>query len=400
MSATQGIGTDDLGPAPTVDEVAAALREDPVLVHATFGNGARDEVDAALTAKVAEAEEAGVPVYVALVPGVPDLAAGDYGTEAADDLAVRLADRVGDGFFFVAVDPHSLYAAELGTGEWQDTRVEYVPNQSEDEQTVLAGGIAYGIDQLADNGEDPAQYLTGIWRDPEWQYDRDGSLSDGFLTTFVPTTALVAVTIAVTLVVRTALTWRESAPATTLPTAGTRLRKEAPGTPVGNDATVEETLRSELAALQDLRAKRAHQRVDDAVRDRVDGSYDAARTLLESPGREGRREPDLVGALVLTRVARAALDAPTGAVYHPCFVNPLHGRATGSRAVDGGGTEVPVCRACARGGASDPYVVRRGLRSAPYYAGDDVWARTGYGALTDDLWSEVARSRRSRGGAA
>ncbi|MDT9594524.1 hypothetical protein RDV89_15675 [Nocardioides zeae] len=396
----QDLARDVLGDAPTLDEVVAALRDDPVLVHPLFGNGARDEVDAALTAKVAEAAEAGVPVYVALVPDVPGLAQGDYGSEAAEDLAVRLADRLGDGVYFAATDPHSLYPADAGTGAWEDVRLDWVPGQSDEDGSVtaLVGGVAYGIDQLADNGEDPAQYLAGVWQKPEWQYDRDGSASDEFQATFVPTTALVLVTIVVALVVRTALTWRATAPTT--PTGGSaavRLRKDATSPESDAVPTLRSAVADEVAQVEDLRAARAGRRLDDAVRDRVDGSLAAARTLLDHAGRGHRREPDLVGALVLARIARRALEDPGAPAYRPCYVNPLHGEATDRRDVGAAGVEVPVCRACARGPLSHPFVVQRGLRREPYFARDDVWARTGYGALTDDLWTQVARARRAGG---
>ena len=33
----------------------------------------------------------------------------------------------------------------------------------------------------------------------------------------------------------------------------------------------------------------------------------------------------------------------------------------------------------------------------PYFEGDDVWARTGFGSLADDLASQVMAARTSRG---
>lgn len=389
--------SDVLGPSPTVDDVVAALREDPVLVHPVFGNGARDEVDAAITAKVADAREAGTTVYVALVPHVDGLAEGDYGLEAADELAILLGDRMGgDAFLFTAVDPYSLYAAELGIGDLASTGVDYVPGQSEGSQSALVGQVAWGVDQLAGNGEDPGQYVEGIWEKPEWQWDRDGS-TDAFLTTFAPTTALVIVAVVVTLAVRAV--GRPQQQPVRRGRSQVRLSKDTTSGRARTPATGQELATAALAELEEvekLRSRRARRALADAVRERIDGSYAAARGILDATAR-GRREPDLLGALVLARIAHAALDDPA-TVYRPCYVNPTHGAATDDRAVQDGGIRVPVCRACARGAIADPYVVRRGFRREPYYVGDDVWARTGYGALVDDLWSEVVRDRRRRGG--
>lgn len=391
---------DVLGDAPRVDDVVAALREDPVLVHPTFGNGARDAVDAAITAKVAEAREAGTTVYVALVPHVQDLAGGDYGQDAADELAILLGDRLGgDAFLFTAVDPYSLYAAELGTGDLESARVDYVPGQSEGTQSALVGQVAWGVDQLAGNGENPGQYVEGIWEKPEWQWDRDGS-TDAFLSTFAPTTALVLVAVVVTLAIRAVgRPPRLVEPVRSRPTT-VRLSKDRPtgGERVrAADQDLGTLARTEVEEVERLRSRRARRSVDSTARERIDGSYAAAQAILDTGARGRRREPDLLGALVLARVARAALDDPRS-VYRPCYVNPTHGAATEERTVQDGGVRVPVCRACARGSITDPYLVRRGLRRAPYYAGDDVWARTGYGSLVDDLWSEVVRDRRRRAG--
>ncbi|HEY1135291.1 MAG TPA: hypothetical protein VGE77_12020 [Nocardioides sp.] len=395
---------DVLGGAPTVDDVVAALRDDPVLVHPLFGNGARDDVDAAITAKVEQAADAGVPVYVALVPGITGLAEGDYGAEAAADLAVRLADELGPGYYFTAADPHSLAPSKLATGAWEGTRVEFVPGQSDAGRSTLAADVAWGVDQLAENGEDPGQYLEGAWAKPEWQYDRDESAPEALLTTMVPTLTLVLVGIGVALLLRTVARWEPAVPLVRS-TSDDRLRKggRRSGGERGEATSVaqqplDEVVRAELAAVESLRERRANRAVDPAVRERIDGSYAAAQALLDAPGRGTRRDPDLVGALVLTRIARTALDTPGAPLYRPCYVNPLHGRAMSERSVDDTGVDVPVCRACSRGAAADPFQVRKGWgRQQPYYVGESVWARTGYGALSDDLWSEVVRARRNGG---
>ena len=82
--------------------------------------------------------------------------------------------------------------------------------------------------------------------------------------------------------------------------------------------------------------------------------------------------------------------------YRCCFVNPTHGRG-GHRADLPGGLSVPVCRPCQRdlaaGRRPDALLEPRRGEDRPYYAGDTVWARTGYGALTDELWADVRADR-------
>ncbi|MDF9715638.1 hypothetical protein INN71_07880 [Nocardioides sp. ChNu-153] len=393
---------DDLGPAPDVDDVVAALREDPVLVHPLFGNGARDAVDAALTARAEAARAEGVPVYVALVPGVPGLAEGDYGSEAAEELAILLSRQLGDGYYLTATEPHSNVSASLGTGEWAQTYLDYVPGQGDGGRSSLVGDVAWSLDQLAGTEDDPGQYVTGMWQRPDWDVGDDGP-SDAFTASFVPALAFVAVGIGVTLLLRNVARWRETAPvaARTQRSGDVAVASPTPGgagvdSPDGLRA-LEQTARRELDAVGRRRAERAGRPLDATTRTRVDGSYATAQAVLDSASPGRTRRADLVGALVLARVAAAALDEPGRAPYRPCFVNPLHGRAERTREVTGSGVEVPVCRACAVGAITDPLTVRHGLRRRPYYETGSVWARTGYGALVDDLWSEVGRARAGGG---
>ncbi|MEO9325913.1 hypothetical protein ABFT23_20635 [Nocardioides sp. C4-1] len=120
------------------------------------------------------------------------------------------------------------------------------------------------------------------------------------------------------------------------------------------------------------------------------GSRDAARDVLDDR-RAGLL--DLVGAEVLARTGRSALD-PGQTLYRCCFVDPRHGRGRHEAEV-GGGLSVPVCRPCRRHleRHETPVALGDGRRGRPYYEGDSVWARTGYGTLTDTLWSDVARER-------
>ena len=122
--------------------------------------------------------------------------------------------------------------------------------------------------------------------------------------------------------------------------------------------------------------------------------YDAARRFLDpDPGRDVL---DVVGAVVLADRGRAALAAASrGRAYEPaapCFLNPLHGRATSSRSVelDGRAVTVPLCAECraalSKQRVPDILDVERGGRPLHYFETDDEpWASSGYGALEPDL---------------
>ncbi|MDX8152115.1 hypothetical protein SK069_10960 [Patulibacter brassicae] len=110
---------------------------------------------------------------------------------------------------------------------------------------------------------------------------------------------------------------------------------------------------------------------------------------------------DLVGVLVLIDRARgllaraAALDAGRRPPEPDrlCTYHPLHGRAA-STVEWRPGLRVPACAACAadvRAGRT-PDALRDGDR--PYFEADSVWARTGFGALADDLVARVSRGER------
>ncbi|MGX6449053.1 hypothetical protein ACVU7I_13450 [Patulibacter sp. S7RM1-6] len=125
----------------------------------------------------------------------------------------------------------------------------------------------------------------------------------------------------------------------------------------------------------------------------LDGYAAARRTLTRTD-----RIVDVVGVLVLVDLARAELaraqDLEAGRRTRRrqplCFFDPLHGRARRTVAWERG-LEVPACAACAAAasGGGRPDVLRDG--DGPYFEGDTVWARTGFGAFDDDLIGRVSR---------
>jgi len=121
--------------------------------------------------------------------------------------------------------------------------------------------------------------------------------------------------------------------------------------------------------------------------------YDLARRIMQ---RE-HSPADTVGALVLARRGRTALDAAVaGKVWTPtttCYFNPLHGKGTTDVTWKGehGSVVVPACAACARAVQAghepdDVLDFADGDRRRHYFDLDlGVWSRTGYGALDGDL---------------
>lgn len=394
---------DGLSSPPTVAEIAAALRADPVLVDPLFGNGRTAEVDAALTEVV---DGLGFPAYVVLVPRPEGLS----GSDPDGELATLLADRLGgDGLFVVHTDPAGFADAMLSAGDVPDHHVVYSaeleldPDRSSYDDLTAAGRIARDLELVAAGGrmtqeEYDAYASEAVWQDPapwDLDYDPPGPGTYAALTTF----AFVAVAGVVWLLLRNVARWRSTAPGAR---ALERRRQGRPAHETEGPAQVRARAERELDALAQRFAAGPVVPGDRQVL--LDGSYDTARAVLAHTGTDDRDLDDLAGALVLTRVVDRALrgrgkDSPP---YRPCFFDPRHGEGVRRRTLPVGDTQltVPACRRCGhtRGDALDPMSVPRGPlgRERPWYEHDTVWARTGYGAFVDDLWRHVTADLRER----
>jgi hypothetical protein len=121
-------------------------------------------------------------------------------------------------------------------------------------------------------------------------------------------------------------------------------------------------------------------------------SYDAASHVL---GRRGATALDFVGALTLAQAGEAALRG--GPRRRPCFFDPRHGEATRDTVWrrDGIDARLPACEACSS--AIDRDVAPASLLDGdrPYWEGDGVWARTGFGALDERVADVVLAGGRS-----
>ncbi|MCD4525891.1 hypothetical protein [Nocardioides sp. cx-173] len=386
-----------------LDALVAALREDPVHVQQVRGNGHTAEVDAALTRIV---ESSDIPVYVALVGNLPDLAVDD----PTEDLGIRLQSQLDpDAVYVVAVgsrgtdfhyggsDPdlaHAIYEGLKPTyPDWED---EDAPRASDAGRAAILASIVADEDhtvseELVDTYTSSATWTQAGYRESKQPYLHVEVVS-----------ASVFVGVLVALVGwRLTRTWALRA-VTAAPPAPQRGRKPPASTveaaidrPGADLETVRRDATSTLDKLAaELTARPNGPGVDDALGCRV-----AAEQVLGS-----HDLLDVVGALVLARTGRALLkdhDRP----YRPCFVNPLHGR--GYLEIDlpagGGSVAVPVCRRCSEARSSsrrrpdallEPRSSWLPMPDRPYYEGDTVWARTGYGSLDPDLWRHVTQERR------
>ncbi|MGC4937125.1 hypothetical protein [Kribbella sp. DT2] len=154
------------------------------------------------------------------------------------------------------------------------------------------------------------------------------------------------------------------------------------------------TLGSELAALPSTAGQGlAHQQAA------LDAHHAAGKVLDSS-----QDLVDLVGAMVLLDQARREYDQAVAisqdrkVVVVPglCAFNPLHGRASGRPTqVESDGTTValPLCAECRRALKSGTAPKSLPGDDGPYWHGDDLWARTFFGNLTDDLPAAVMRGQ-------
>ncbi|WP_134739098.1 hypothetical protein [Nocardioides sp. 503] len=396
-----------------VDDLVAALERDPVNVQQLAGNGHTAEVDAHLTEIVASSD---VPIYVALVGELPDLAT-DRPTE---DLAIRLQSELGqDAIYVVAVGRSgtSFYYGgddtSLETAIYEGLEPTYDTSSDSDAPRPSDAGRAAIIATLvADENHTISDSLVDTYTaGATWTGPRYESRPDAYLHAEVAgLSALVGVLVALT-TWRLARTWalRSVVPAPApgvrrpadshTPTRQKRRKVDAAARAVASDATpgLEDVRRQAGTTLEKLADELVRRPsgpgVDDALGCRV-----AAEQALGSDD-----VLDVVGALVLARTGRKLLEDPDRA-YRPCFLNPLHGLGYVETSAPVGGDDevtVPVCRTCSKAGTTgrgyEPLLERpHGLlprAPRPYYEGDSVWARTGFGSLDTDLWRRVMEER-------
>ncbi len=400
-------GSDGAVFAGTIDEIVAALDQDPVLVEEVMGNGQTEALQAALLEK---AEASQLPVYVVLTKAP----AGLTTQNTAEELLTLLHARSGkDGVWLVstadvghvamqvygdldpAVDDEFALLRNASTNA-RDEAFKAIRSECGDCQIqpaleigvtldVLAHGIPqeWGTQPLTDAQVD--SYTSSLWTAPDTQtahYERAEMPTAGLYAVVATVTALTVAVVAYRLV--QAIGGKRHP----------RLRgsaKPAPPTLAERNTAVVDARREAAAAYRALEKAlgRTGNRVTWERRDIATACLERAESRI---GADDLLE--VVGGLVLARTGSYALAHATGQ-YRCCYVDPRHGAAA-KEAPLGGGVQVPVCAACAAALAGKrplaPLLSAGRFGSlAPYYERSSVWSHTGFGSLGGDWWQEVPR---------
>lgn len=330
-----------------VDGMVAALRADPVVVSTALSRSVPPADVAALRRAVADAP---VPVFVVVAPSFGD----EAGLETLDALPDLLHDGLGRDGIYVAVSRSNYASAQaFGVQPRFDVR-DLFSAVLRDRPGVKPGEAARYAVRLLTTGE----------RRPVARRARPGV--QGLV---VVVAGLGAGTIGFVvagwpwLVLRRRKALAAASRGLAAPAEPEALRKRA---------------REELAELSGTLA--GAQAPPAAAFD----AYAAASKVLD----DERRPIDLVAALELVRCGRAAL---RGRAEAPCFFDARHGAGTERTRWRLGReeTELPACRTCAEAVASGRTPVALEDRGRPYFERDTLWARTGLGALDDELPARV-----------
>lgn len=399
-----GAGADDV--EAVLDAIHDDLADDGIYVAPSLAGSLTPEELEAIADNVAANP---IPTFVVLYP----FDNGDPFAGKPQDLLTRLhAEYPVDGQYY-STDQFLQYG---GDGVSLDGRSYGVPGGDgeiyNDALTVVSyerpATVGEAVERLTDLLLLPPDEVAEIAEQASTaasdSYDGDGDGSDGIGATGLTVALVVAVVVG-------AAGWarlrrrRPKVPAGTFalpPSAMDRIRE-------AHDQRLEREARDELLALGEaVEATSIQPRHDSAAWQAALDHYDAARralTLGEDP--EDPEILDVVGSLVLARRGRAALArAVRGRAWAPvagCFLNPLHGDATGTARVTSTSERqlpesVPVCGRCrsALGSGKVPDVLDVVDRGRPrhYFDTDaEPWASTGYGSLTLDLVAAVQGMR-------
>lgn len=452
------------GYVDTLPEMVAALRESPVVVEPTTGNGHTEQVREHLLGLAERAEAGGVQVF-AVATTTP---VGLDPTNADEQLAVLLHDELEvPGVYVVETSlgiGHLAVYGDLGTDSTNtgtelsllrtDAQIQMeqalADRWGDDARLSGVSDVAAALEAAAQVAEDGAfpereygddgtpldrpepltsdeadSYATSTWAYATPDYDAEQSWSPATPgeASFAVTLTLVLVTAVGYRLLQALAAWRAAPAAASTPARSSAARRPVappaePSLALGYrhaPASLRRRAADRLARTDAELTTRTLRDLPAASVDLARGGIEEARRLLDAGPDERAAETgdDLaaVGAWVLAETAWSVVRRRGDGTWVPCFTNPTHGEGTTQAAV-GGGLEVPVCAACAsrirKGSAPDtlltvPDRARRWGRSrpVPYYEVDSVWARTGFGALGDELWRELGRERgRAHGGRA
>lgn len=405
-----------------LDRLAEALREDGVVIDQAMGAG---EAQAAHDRIAALVRDTPFPVYVALVEDTQGVSGG--GVDVNEALAGLLHRRLGDEQAFFVVDTPDGIPAVVSYGLGVESALfSYRHADAEELADALHDAV---VGDMGHGASTPAVVLAELWTQRADDYvaarrvdGRRGDLApltpdevDRYVELAAPLviredwrpdikpfvevrpvspgfTALVSLlsgVVVALLLGQTLRGWPRRRPAKSTPEL-TRPRPQVPELVPARDRarTLLDALATELASAD-------WDALDRDLADRADAARVAGEMLLDSD-----EVGDLLGVRALALTGRADLRRARrrrAAAYRPCFFDPRHGtvdHAVGWR-LGQGTVEVPCCRQChtdVRAGRSPSMLHLDGRRGPePYWTRDDIWARTGFGAVTDTLARDVLR---------
>lgn len=370
----------------TIDEMVTQLHADPILVQPVLGTGDTQGVHDMLTEL---AGDVGVPVYVILAATPPELDGAEYPAEQG---AALLRQELGDGLYIMKFDDGIDYARGFGKAAELELNLGYQairtaeqsgPNEYNRTTAVFDAAVllrAVGQpgqeitdDQLADLMDQPWAFI------PTDSHDHADQSARRWVYTIAAGLAVLIAGLTLS-----------------------RIASRAPLGPRGMEvSTISHTDADKMAAQARKEIDRARQRFDTLSPAELgssqgissDEALQAADMVIDSDD-----QLDQAGAWVLALIASRDLDCiddPELQPYRPCVVDPTHGEATDTRRLAESSIDAPVCSVCATTqGQILAAHTWRGDR--PYLDTNSVWARTGFGALVDDLPSQVLEERGGR----
>jgi hypothetical protein len=386
-------------PAERAREIATALRKDALYVDPAYKSALPENLLADVRTK---AKALGYPVYSIVLPLTPS----DAFQGKERNVLTLVIDALAEPGLYVVIDGGSRFPwyEAHNLPQLTEDRLQAVRERALDDTGYDAGPtevLARMYELLALPALPPATKTTKPIKTASPGSDRDSDSdesSGGKVALFVVLGLVVLVALGLVI----GLSRRRSGGSVSGP------RREKPfSIPPHVAATVAAeqrrrltretmleltTLGSQLAALPTwqggglshqqaaLDARQAAEKVLDSFEDLVD--VVGAMVLLD----KARREYDAAVAV--------AADRPVDVVPDLCAFNPLHGRSSGQPTQvksDGATLTLPLCAACRR-------ALKRGEAPAslpgadgPYWHDKDLWARTFFGAVGDDLAGQVAR---------
>lgn len=377
----------------TPASIAAHLRDDHVYVDPSVADSAPTAKQKALRAAIASAR---TPIYAVFIP----LAAGDrYGGDAERLLTLVHSRLERDGVYVTTQSDGTLEESAFGSAESQNDTL-FDAEEVADFETESASRLP-GIDRALRFVQalgDP--HLAARFTATEARLKKlDGSAgsdppkkkkkSSSTFGLIIGLLVLVLAFLGRLWIVRRQRRSRPSpADEAAIPERVAEHARVAQAHELRE--RVEQSL-VDLAGRSD-RAPTPQTEEGEAVQQRALDSMSAARKVLD----RGDDLGDLVGAQALTDQA-AALMRRASAIEHGrapddparlCFFDPRHGRATGE-VTWRRGLRVPACAACAadiKAKRTPPALVVDGT---PWYARDDLWAKSGYGLWDDGLATKV-----------